>query len=154
MKCAHALTAIVAGALMACSTADQRAAPPAATSSTSSTFSLRVPAAGLPWVDVEAALRGVVPDLNRRIARFKPVSMTFDAGKLSERERQMVDQLVIACRFLESMYWRQSDPEGLALYIGLTDGLASVGKVDTSRLDSLRHYLLINGSRWDLVDEN
>ena len=31
----------------------------------------------------------------------------------------MVDQLVIACRYLESMYWRQSDPEGLALYKAL-----------------------------------
>src|ERR1700704_411703 len=99
MKCAYVLTAIVAGSVVACSSADQAA-----------------PAAGLPSVDVEAALRSVVPDLDRRIARFKPVSMTFDAGKLSERERQMVDQLVIACRFLEGMYWRQGDPDGLALY--------------------------------------
>ena len=59
----------------------------------------------------------------------------------------MVDQLVIACRYLESMYWRQSDPEGLALYKALE-------KVDTTAGKNLRHYLLINGSRWDLVDEN
>jgi hypothetical protein len=122
---------------MACSSADQ-AAPPAATSS---------PAAGLPSVDVETALRSVAPDLDRRIARFKPVSMMFDAGKLSDRERQMVDQLVVACRYLEGMYWRQSDPEGLSLYDAL-------GRVDTPAATNLRHYLLINGSRWDLVDEN
>jgi hypothetical protein len=88
-----------------------------------------------------------VPDLDRRIARFKPVSMAFDTSSLNDRERQMVGQLVIACRYLESMYWRQSDPEGLALYKALEKG-------DTAAARSVRHYLLINGSRWDLVDEN
>ena len=140
MKYAHVLTAIVAGSLMACSSTDQ-AGPSGATSSPGTS------GAGLPSVDVEAALRSVVPDLDQRIARFKPVSMTFDASALSDRERQMVDQLVIACRFLESMYWRQSDPEGLALYKALE-------KVDTPAGRNLRHYLLINGSRWDLVEEN
>ena len=38
---------------------------------------------------------------------------------LSPRERQMIDQLVIACRELENIYWRQSDPEALALYNAL-----------------------------------
>jgi Peptidase family M49 len=140
MKYAHVLTAIVAGSLMACSSTDQ-AGPSAATSSPGAA------AAGLPSVDVEAALRSVAPDLDQRIARFKPVSMAFDAGKLTDRERQMVDQLVIACRYLESMYWRQSDPEGLALYKALE-------KVDTPAGLNLRRYLLINGSRWDLVEEN
>ena len=140
MKYAHVLTAIVAGSLMACSSTDQ-AGPSAATSSPGAA------AAGLPSVDVEAALRSVAPDLDQRIARFKPVSMAFDAGKLGDRERQMVDQLVIACRYLESMYWRLSDPEGLALYKALE-------KVDTPAGTNLRHYLLINGSRWDLVEEN
>jgi hypothetical protein len=88
-----------------------------------------------------------VPDLEQRLARFKLVRMAFDAGSLNERERQMVDQLVIACRYLERMYWRQSDPEGLALYKALE-------KIDTPAARNLRHYLLINGSRWDLVDEN
>ena len=71
-----------------------------------------------PAPDVAALLK-TVPDLTAKLARFKPVRMPFDAAALSERERQMVDQLVIACRELESMYWRQSDPEGLALYNAL-----------------------------------
>src|SRR5204863_96192 len=94
-------------------------------------------------VDVAAALRSAAPDLDQRLARFKPVRMAFDAGRLSDRERRMVEQLVIACRNLESMYWRQSDPEGLALYKALE-------KADTPAGRSIRHYLLINGSRWDL----
>ena len=45
------------------------------------------------------------------------------------------------------MYWRQSDPEGLALYNALEAD-------KTPRAQNLRHYLFINGSRCDLVDEN
>jgi hypothetical protein len=98
-------------------------------------------------VDVQTALKSVAPDLSRRVARFKAVRMPFDAAGLSVRERQMVDQLVIACRYLESMYWRQSDPDGLALYKALEN-------VATPLARDTRHYLLINGSRWDLVEEN
>ena len=123
---------------MACSSTKQSSGPESSATAAS-------PA--LPAVDVDAALRTVVPDLDKRIARFKPVNMTFDAGRLSDRERQMVDQLVAACRALESMFWRQSDPEGLALYKALE-------KVDTPAARNLRRYLMINGSRWDLVDEN
>ncbi len=98
-------------------------------------------------VDTAAALKAVTPDLDQRLARFKPVKMPYDASKLTQRERDMVDQLVVALRALESMYWRQSDPDGLALYNALES--------DTSPLaQKLRHYILINGSRWDLVDGN
>ena len=98
-------------------------------------------------IDVNAALKSVAPDLDARLARFKPVKMTFNTAGLSARERQMVDQLVVALRQLENMFWRQSDPEGLALYKALE-------KVDTAPARNARHYLWINGSRWDLVNEN
>jgi hypothetical protein len=98
-------------------------------------------------IDVEAALQSAAPDLEQRLTRFKAVRVPFDAATLSDRERQMVNQLVIACRHLESMFWRQSDPEGLALYKALET-------IDTTAARNLRRYLLINGSRWDLVDEN
>jgi hypothetical protein len=61
-------------------------------------------------VDVEAALKTVAPDLDARLARFKPVRMPYDASALSPRERQMVDQLVIALHQLENIFWRQSIP--------------------------------------------
>src|SRR6266576_2445578 len=100
-----------------------------------------------PVVEVNAALKTVAPDLDARLARFKPVRMPFNASALSMRERQMVDQLVIALRQFENMFWRQSDPEGLALYKALE-------KVNTPLAQKTRHYLWINGSRWDLVNEN
>ena len=100
-----------------------------------------------PAVDVNAALKTVAPDLDARLARFKPVRMPYNASALSPRERQMVDQLVIALQQFENIFWRQSDPEGLALYKALE-------KVDTPLARNTRHYLFINGSRWDLVNEN
>jgi len=100
-----------------------------------------------PALDVGAALKTVTPDLDRRLARFKTVRMPYNEAALSARERQMIDQLVIACRELESIYWRQSDPEALALYNALES-------VKTPAAQNLRRYLFINGSRFDLVDDN
>jgi len=105
------------------------------------------PATDLPAVDAAAMLKTAVLDLDARIAQFKPVRMPFDASRLNDRERQMIDQLVAASRALESIYWRQTDPVGLSLYTALASNA-------TPRAKSVRHYLFINGSRWDLVREN
>jgi len=99
-----------------------------------------------PAPDVAALLK-TVPDLTAKLARFKPVRMPYDAASLSERERQMIDQLVIACRELENIYWRQADPDALALYNALEPDRTPLAQ-------NLRRYLFINGSRFDLVDEN
>jgi hypothetical protein len=92
-------------------------------------------------------LTGVAPDLDQRLARFKPVRMPFNAAGLTAGERRMIDQLVIACRYLERMYWRQSDPEGLALFKQLEHDQRPIAR-------QVLRYLTINGSRWDLVNEN
>ena len=94
-----------------------------------------------------AALATVAPDLDRRLSRFKPVRMPYDETALGPRERQMIEQLVIASRELENIYWRQSDPQALALY-------NAIEGVKTPLAQNLRRYLFINGSRFDLVDEN
>ena len=107
----------------------------------------RSPETAKPAVDAAAALRTVTPDLDRRLAQFKPVRMPFDAAGLAPRERQLVNALVDALQQLESIYWRQSDPEAMALYSALErQGVPLAAR--------LRHYLFINGSRFDLVDEN
>jgi len=95
----------------------------------------------------EAVLRTAVPDLAQRLAQFKVVPMPFDGSALSGQERKMVDQLVDACGFLEQIYLRQSDPDGLAMF-------ASLAGVDTPVAKNVRRYFTINGSRWDLVHEN
>jgi hypothetical protein len=100
-----------------------------------------------PNVDVAAALSTVTPDLEQRLARFKPVKMPYNSATLSQRERDMVDQLVAALREIENMYWRQSDPEALSLYNALEGDRSPIAQ-------KLRRYIFINGSRFDLVDGN
>src|SRR5215471_16299071 len=55
-------------------------------------------------------------DIAAQVAKFKLVSMPFSVHGLSEQDRKMVYKLVEASQFLESIYWRQSDPKGLELY--------------------------------------
>ncbi|HZS51688.1 MAG TPA: Zn-dependent hydrolase [Bryobacterales bacterium] len=89
----------------------------------------------------------VTPDLEQRLAKWQPVRMPFNAAGLSVRERQMIEKLVRACQYLDDIYWRQSDPQGLALY-------KSLAASRTPRNQQLRRMLMINGGRFDLLDEN
>src|ERR1022692_1291194 len=89
----------------------------------------------------------VVPDLAQRVAKFRRVQMPFRTAGLSAREVQLVHKLVEASGYLESIYWRQSDPEALALY-------QSLASSKNPRDVQLRRYLWINASRFDLIDEN
>jgi len=61
----------------------------------------------------------IAPDLAQRLAKFKRVPMPFHSTGLTAREQKMVEKLVDASRYLEDIYWRQSDPEGLTLYQSL-----------------------------------
>jgi Peptidase family M49 len=89
----------------------------------------------------------IAPNLKDQLAKFKPVRMPFDESQLTPREVQMIGKLVQACQALESIYWRQSDPEGLDLY-------QSLAKSRFPTDAELRRYLRINGSRYDLIDDN
>src|SRR5713101_3447057 len=89
----------------------------------------------------------VVPDLDRRLARFREVRMPFHSEGLTPRERKLVEKLVDASRYLEEIFWQQSDPEGLTLY-------QSLGASKNPKDQKLRRYLWINASRFDLIDEN
>src|SRR6267142_2026515 len=95
---------------------------------------------------VSAGLK-VAPDLDQRLAKFRRVKMPFNRTGLTAREQQLVRKLVEACGYLESIFWRQSDPEALALYQSLE---SSTNPRDVK----LRTYLKLNASRFDLIDEN
>ena len=93
-----------------------------------------------------AAPLGVAPDLDARLAKFKPMPMPFEHAGLSSREQQLVQKLVDAANCIERIYWRQSDPDGLKLY----------GQLEKSAdpLDQkVMRFLKINGSHYDLIDE-
>jgi hypothetical protein len=76
-----------------------------------------------------------------RLAKWKRVEMPFRADGLTPRDKQMVARLADACTLLDDIYWRQSDPGGLALY-------------KSTRAPVLRDLFYIMGSRWDLIDDN
>ncbi len=63
----------------------------------------------------------VVPDLDQRLAKWKPVNMPYDSAGLDAKQKQVVDKLVKASQYIESIYWRQSDPEGLKFYLTTKD---------------------------------
>jgi Peptidase family M49 len=88
----------------------------------------------------------VVPNLAQRVAEFRRVKMPFHSQGLTDREKQLVAKLVDASGLLDCIYWRQSDPEGLGLYLSLQ------GRKNPQD-ELLRRYLKINGSRFDLVDD-
>jgi Peptidase family M49 len=89
----------------------------------------------------------VAPDLEKRLAKWRPVRMPFNPKGLTAKEIKMVGKLVDACRYLDEIYWRQSDPEGLSLFQTL-EGSSNPHDV------ALKRFLRINGSRFDLLDEN
>lgn len=95
---------------------------------------------------VPANLR-VVPDIAERVAKFKRVQMPFRTAGLSARELRMIRKLVEACNYIESIYWRQSDPEALTLYQSLESST-------NARDIHLRRYLWINASRFDMFHDN
>ncbi|HXO28429.1 MAG TPA: Zn-dependent hydrolase [Thermoanaerobaculia bacterium] len=152
------------------------AAPSAASAPPAASAAARAPAVALP------APADLAPGLEQRLAKWKPVAMPWQSAGLSARERQLIEKLVEACRLLESIYWRQSDPQALALYKALATvapgapGMAGVSAAPgapgapepprssgaagsaaaphVAALQALRRLLWINGSRYDLVDEN
>jgi hypothetical protein len=89
----------------------------------------------------------VVPDLAQRVAKFKRIKIPFHSQDLTHNQRKMIIKLVDAAGLLDCIFWRQSDPEGLQLYVSLAKS-----KVPQDVL--LREYLKINGSRFDLVDDD
>lgn len=89
----------------------------------------------------------VSPDLATQFAKFKPIKIPFDSKDLTTREKQMVDKLVDAAGLLDCIFWRQSDPEGLKLYLSLANATNPQNQM-------VREYLKINGSRFDLINDN
>jgi hypothetical protein len=96
---------------------------------------------------VRPAKLAIVPDLASRVAKFKLVHMPFNSKGLTAREIKMVKKLVDASGLLDCVYWRQSDPEGLKLYLSL------LNSTDPQEV-LLRRYLKINGSRFDLIEDD
>ncbi len=80
-------------------------------------------------------------DLAPQLAKWKQVPMPMDLSSLSLKEKQAVSSLILASQQIEAIYWRQSDPAGLALLLRTKDR-------------DLKRMLMINGGRWNLLENN
>jgi hypothetical protein len=76
-----------------------------------------------------------------RAAYWKSVPVPYRKAGLTPRDQQMVAKLADACRLLDQLYWQQSDLGGYAMF-------------HVTQSAVLAKLFAINGSRWDLVDEN
>ena len=86
-------------------------------------------------------------DLDAELAKWRRTPMPFNSEKLSARDAWMVEKLVLASQYLDDIYWRQSDPDGLTYYKQLEGS-------QSARDQKILRLLQINGSRWDQLDEN
>lgn len=89
----------------------------------------------------------IAPDIEGRLARFKPVEMPFTFEGMSKNEQRVVKELIAACRDLEDIYWRQNNPADIALY-------NATAHATDPKVKAFHHYLWINGSRFDQINEN
>src|SRR5271156_3342832 len=89
----------------------------------------------------------IATDIAARLAKFKPIKIPFDSSNLTDREKQMVAKLVDAAGLLDCIYWRQSDPDGLKLYLSLANSTNPQDQM-------LRELLKINGGRFDQIDDD
>jgi len=85
-------------------------------------------------------------DVAAELAKFHAVKMPLDSSALTLRQKQLVAKLAQATRYLDLLFWEQSDPAGLKLY-------QSLGGSHRPADVALRRLLLINGGRYDLVRE-
>src|SRR5258708_19592182 len=60
-----------------------------------------------------AAPLEVAPDIDARLAKFKPIEMPFNRAGLSEREQKLGEKLVDAANRIEQIYSNQTDPQAL-----------------------------------------
>ncbi|HYL93730.1 MAG TPA: Zn-dependent hydrolase [Alphaproteobacteria bacterium] len=107
----------------------------------------KAPARAASGADHCAPVSPVNEDVAAQLNKFKQVVMRYSVIGLTPEEKQMVPKLVEATRDLENIYWRQSDPKGLELY----KRLVGCNQVQAQKL---RRFLMINGSRYDLLEGN
>jgi len=85
--------------------------------------------------------------IEQKLARYRTVKIAYDpkALTLSDREQKLVEKLIEASQYLESIFWRQNSHDGLALLRTLES--------DPNKQPLLR-YLKINAGPYDLIEEN
>ncbi len=87
------------------------------------------------------------PDIAERLAKYSPTEIAFDKSTLNEEDRKVLDKMVRAARFMDDIFWKQTDPAGLPLKEALQ-------KSREPWAPDYLHFVKINFGPFDLQDEN
>lgn len=87
------------------------------------------------------------PDIAERLAKYSPTEIAFDKSTLNEEDRKVLDKMVRAARFMDDIFWKQTDPAGLPLKKALE-------KSREPWAPDYLHFVKINFGPFDLQDEN
>lgn len=87
------------------------------------------------------------PSLAKKIRRFAPTMLTADTSRLALNDRQALQKIIAAAKFLDPLYMRQVWSGNEALLKKLQGDESPLGR---QRL----HYLLINKGPWSQLDDN
>jgi hypothetical protein len=85
--------------------------------------------------------------LQTMAARFAPVDLTADIGKLPENERQALAKLVAAAKIFDGLFLRQVWEGNETMLLDLARDNSPLGL-------ARRHYFVINKGPWSRLDEN
>ncbi|MCX7879250.1 MAG: peptidase [Ignavibacteria bacterium] len=85
-----------------------------------------------------------LPSIEERIEEFAPVTISVDLSGLTEKERKVVELLVEAGKFADSIFWKQTAPDA----ISIRDSLA---KLDTDEAKKLLKLVRIHYGPYDLI---
>ena len=87
------------------------------------------------------------PDIRHRLAKYAPVDLALDRTALGVEDKKVLDALIRAAERIDTIFWKQAYPEGLALKEYLEKSK------DPADKDYL-HFLRINFGPFDRQDEN
>ncbi|XOV93798.1 MAG: hypothetical protein ACFHWX_03610 [Bacteroidota bacterium] len=80
------------------------------------------------------------------LSQYEPYEMTFDATVYSETEKQILQKLVTAAEYIDTIYWMQSSKYGLRL-------IDSLSKINDPRAKDLLTLVERNGGPYELLNE-
>ena len=89
----------------------------------------------------------LAPDIKERLAQFSPTEITFDESLLNDEQKQVLEKLVMAAKYMDRIFWKQ------ASHIGL-DVLEELKKSADPAAQYAMRYMKINFGPFDRLDEN
>ena len=87
------------------------------------------------------------PDIKERLAKLAPTDITYDESLLNEEQKEVLEKLVAAARYMDKIFWKQASHAGLEIRRQLEQS------TDPADKDYLR-YLTINFGPYDRLEEN